>query len=251
LTHYNGNSVDFEELNKIIIKKNICIIEDAAQAYGSKYKNQYLGTIGDFGCFSYHQTKNIHCGTGGALLINNLKYDKIATIIWNRGTNRSDFFKGNASKYVWINKGSTAYLSEIQAAFLYSQIESFNKVQKFRKFIFDRYIKQLKKIKDKIILPSINNYNISNYHLFYILLPEIKSRPNFIKFMKDHKIEVTSHYEALHLSPMIRNKLKIKIKLPLSEELSKKIVRLPMHMNLKTNDIDYISSLTKKFILKS
>jgi dTDP-4-amino-4,6-dideoxygalactose transaminase len=251
ITHYNGNSVDFEELKKIINKKNICIIEDAAQSYGAKYKNKHLGTVGDFGCFSFHQTKNLHCGTGGALLINNLKYKRKATIIWNRGTNRSDFFKGNVKKYVWLSKGSTAYLSEVQAAFLYAQLRYFKKVHNYRKFIFWKYIKGLIDIDHKIILPSFNSFNSSNYHLFYIVLPKKVSRSDFISFMKKHNIEVTSHYEALHLSPMIRNNLKIHVELPISEDLSQRIVRLPMHMNLNKIEVDIICKLTKKFILES
>ena len=248
LSHNNGNSVDFDKLNQLIKKKKICIIEDAAQAFGAKYKNKYLGTLGDFGCFSFHQTKNIHCGHGGALLINNKKFKKIAKIIWDRGTNRSDFINGNVKKYVWINQGNASHISEIQSAFLYSQLLNYKKVEIYRKFIFEKYYKLLSSIENKIKLPKINKFNSSNYHLFYIVLPKFISRNYFIKFMKQKKIQVTSHYEALHLSPMTKRKLKYKCNLPISADLSKRIVRLPMHMNLNDSHIDYICKIIKYFI---
>ena len=250
LTHNNGNTVNFKELKKITKKQNIYIIEDAAQSYGAKYKEKFLGTVGDFGCFSFHQTKNIQCGNGGVLLIKNKKFLKNAITIWNRGTNRSDFLKGNVKKYVWIQKGSSAHLSEIQAAFLYAQLKDFKKVQNYRRFIFNRYLKKLSPISEKVALPKINNFNTSNYHLFYLVLPKNISRSNFINYMKANNIQATSHYESLHLSPMVKNILKLNIKLPVSEDLSKRIVRLPMHMNLKINQIDLICKLVNFFFSK-
>ncbi len=247
VSHNNGNSINFDEIKKIIKKKNIRIIEDAAQAFGAKYKKKYLGTIGDFGCFSFHQTKNIHCGIGGALLVNNNNYQKISKIIWNRGTNRSDFMKGNVKKYVWVNQGNASHLSELQSAFLYPQLLSYKKVIQFRKKIYDKYFKLLNSLKNKIDLPNINSFNTSNYHLFYFVIHNSISRFKFINFMKKKKIKVTSHYEALHLSPMAKNKLKVKSKLPNSESLSKRIIRLPMHTNLKNIEIHYICKNIKKF----
>tara|TARA_Y100000389_G_scaffold201606_1_gene244740 strand:- start:28 stop:1170 length:1143 start_codon:yes stop_codon:yes gene_type:complete len=247
LSHNNGNSVDFKKLKKLINKKKIYIIEDAAQALGAKYKKKFLGTLGDFGCFSFHQTKNIHCGNGGALLINNKKFSKIAKIIWNRGTNRTDFLKGNVKKYVWINQGNASHISEIQSAFLYPQLQNILKVNNIRKKIFYKYLKSLSTLRNIINLPKINKFNTSNYHLFYFLLPKSVRRDNLIKFMKEKKIQVTSHYEALHLSPMAKNKLKINYKLPNSKTLSKKIVRLPMHTNLTNSEINYICINIKRF----
>ena len=134
LVHYNGNSVDFDKLKILIRNKKIFIIEDAAAAFGSKYKN--LGTIGDFGTYSFHETKNLHCGSGGALIVNNNKYLKKARLIWNRGTNREDFEKKKINKYQWVQEGKSSHLSEIQAAFLLSQLKTFknNLIKKKKNF---------------------------------------------------------------------------------------------------------------------
>lgn len=141
LVHYNGNSVDFEKLNIFLKrKKKICVIEDAAAVLGSKYKNKYLGTLGDFGCYSFHESKNIHCGVGGALLINNKKYLKKSKIIWNRGTNREDFDKKKINKYQWVDNGKSYHLSEIQAAFLLSQLKFLEKNLRIKKKFFSLII---------------------------------------------------------------------------------------------------------------
>ena len=137
LVHYNGNSVNFEKLKKILNnKKKIFVIEDAAAALGSKYKNEFLGTKGDFGCFSFHESKNIHCGVGGALLINNETYLNKAKLIWNRGTNREDFENRMVNKYQWMISGKSCHLSEMQAAFLLSQLKSLKKNTIIKKNFF-------------------------------------------------------------------------------------------------------------------
>jgi dTDP-4-amino-4,6-dideoxygalactose transaminase len=252
LTHYNGNSIDFLKFKKIIKNKNITIIEDAAQVYGAKYKNLYLGSIGDFGAFSFHQTKNIHCGSGGALILNNKKYYKNLVRILDRGTNKSDFIKKKTNKYTWISKGVSSTLTEMQSVFLYSQLKKekliLNKRKKFF-YLYKKYIKTNKKYYDK---SDINKYNQSNFHMFYIKLKNLSTRDHLKKYLKKFKIETTSHYEPLHLSTIIKKNTKEKNeKLKNTEKYAKSILRLPLHLSLNEKDIKFISFKINNFFTKN
>jgi dTDP-4-amino-4,6-dideoxygalactose transaminase len=250
VVHYNGNSVDFEKLKKIIGNKKIYVIEDAAQAIGAKYKNFFLGSLGDFGCFSFHNTKNIHCGFGGALVVNNQKFMKNALTIWNRGTNRHEFIKKKTSKYTWVTKGTSTQLSELQSGFLYPQLQNLNKNLKLRKKIYFRYLKNLESGKNNYDLPKLNSFNKSNYHIFYLVLKKKNIRTKLINFMKKFKIELVSHYEPLHQSIAAKKFIGPVIKLKKSEDLPKRIVRLPLHHEITVNDINFVCKKIKIFFKK-
>lgn len=247
LVHYNGNSVNFEKLNIFLkSKKKICIIEDAAAALGSKYKNKYLGTIGDFGCYSFHESKNIHCGVGGALLINNKKYLKKSKIIWNRGTNREDFDKKKINKYQWVDNGKSYHLSEIQSAFLFSQLKYLEKNLRIKKKIFFNYYNQLK-IYDKYFqLPNFNKFNESNYHIFFIVVKNKSTRQSFLNFMNKNLIQTVIHYEPLHASSIGRKLYKEK-DLKRTYDLSKRIIRFPSYVGITDKEIKKTVNLTLKF----
>lgn len=250
VVHYNGNSVDFDKLKQIIGKKNIYIIEDAAQAIGAKFKKSYLGSLGDFGCFSFHNTKNIHCGFGGALVINNKKLSKKALDIWNRGTNKNDFLKKKTSKYTWITKGASVQLSEIHSSFLYSQLRFLKKNLTMRNKICSRYSKNLKNNSNYFEIPKFNLFNKTNNHIFYLVLKNKNIRPKLISYLKKFKIETTSHYEPLHQSIAAKKFIKNNIVLKNSEDLSKKIIRLPLHHEVSNKNIDFISKKIIFFLKK-
>ena len=252
ITHYNGNSIDFLKLKKIVKKNNIVIIEDAAQVYGAKYKKSYLGSIGDFGAFSFHQTKNIHCGSGGALILNNKKYLKNLVRVLDRGTNKSDFIKKKASKYTWVSKGVSSSLTEMQSMFLFFQLKKEKVILNKRKKICLLYSKFIKPNKKYFDICITNKYNKSNFHMFYIKLKNTVARDRLKKYLKQHRIEATTHYEPLHLSKIIKNSTIGKQKyLPNTEKYAKSILRLPLHLNLNQNDIKYISYKINNFFTKN
>ena len=238
IVHHAGQPEDINFFLKLKKKFNFNIIEDAAQCIDLKLGNKYLGSYGDFGCISFHESKNIHCGLGGALIINNKKYNERSHYIWERGTNRKDFDNKKVTKYTWIEMGSNFYPSEFQAIYLYYQLNKISTIQKKRKKAYDQYIKFLKKliIKEKII--GMNLKLKSNYHMKYILLKNRYERDNLKNFMKKKKIHCVSHYEPLHSS-------KVGIKFNLSKlknvkSFSERILRLPMHAELSKKDILHV-----------
>ena len=247
LVHYNGNSVDFDELKILIGNKNIFVIEDAAAAFGSKYKNKYLGTIGDFGTYSCHESKNLHCGTGGALIINNEKYLKKSKLIWNRGTNREDFEKKKVNKYQWVQEGKSSHLSEMQAAFLFSQLKSFKTNLIKKKKIFLQYYNKLKNYTDHFDLPKFNIYNDTNFHTFFLVLKTIRKRKLFLEFMNKNKIQAVIHYEPLHAS-RIGKKIYKKNDLKKTFSMSKRIVRLPNFYQISNKDISFVVKKVINFL---
>ncbi len=167
---------------------------------GQNIKNNFLGTKGDFGCFSFHESKNIHCGVGGALLVNNEAYLKKTKLIWNRGTNREDFENKSVNKYQWMISGKSSHLSEMQAAFLLSQLRILKKNTIIKKKIFFKYFKKLSSFKNHFTVPSFNKFNQTNYHSFFIVVKKKITRQKFIQFMKRNNIQTVIHYEPLHFS---------------------------------------------------
>ena len=245
LVHHAGQSEDINFFLKLKKKFKFKIIEDAAQCIDLKVGNKYLGSMGDFGCISFHESKNIHCGLGGALLINNNKFKNLSHYIWERGTNRKDFDKNNVKKYTWIEIGSNFYPTEFQAFYLYNQLKNISKIQTNRKKNFYTYVENLNKlIKKKLILGM--NLNIkSNYHMKYILLKNLKQREKLKTFLEKKKIHCVSHYEPLHLSKVGR---KIsKLKLNYAKKFSERILRLPMHTELTKNQIIFICKSIENF----
>lgn len=234
VVHYAGIGCNMEKINQIAKKYNLFIIEDAAHAIGSKYKDKYLGTIGTLGTYSFHESKNLNCGEGGAIVINDKKYFERAEIIREKGTNRKKFLKGEVDKYTWIDIGSSCLMSEILAAFLYKQLLSIEKINQKRIKIFNTYYKQLKPLEEneRVRLPIIPFNCMSNGHLFYILVNDEKTRNGLIKYLKSKKIGSTFHYIPLHSSPMGISLGARGERMPITESVSKRLLRLPLYYDL-------------------
>ncbi len=241
--HYAGVSCDMDAIMKIAKKHNLKVVEDAAQGVNARYKDKYLGTIGDIGCYSFHETKNYSCGEGGAILIN---YDddliEKAEIIREKGTNRSKFFRGEVDKYSWVSMGSSFLPSDVLAAILYAQFEKLDKINNLRKAVYERYYYQLKPLEQEGImrLPIIPLECTSNYHIFYILLNSENERNNLMDSLKTRGVNAIFHYVPLHSSQM-GTKLGYKEgDLPITEDLSKRLLRLPMYTGLTEEEQSYI-----------
>lgn len=249
--HYAGVSCDMDKIMNIAKKYNLKVVEDAAQGVNAKYKGRYLGTIGDIGCYSFHETKNYSCGEGGAILIN---YDeelaKRAEIIREKGTNRSQFIRGEVDKYTWIDVGSSYLLSDILASILWAQFEKLDEINSKRKKIYETYYEGLKILEDKgkLKLPVIPKYCQSNYHIFYILLNSEEERNYLLDKLKQKDIQATFHYIPLHISPMGRKLGYKSDDLPVTEDVSKRILRLPIYPELCLEDVNYIIEVIHKLL---
>lgn len=249
--HYAGVACDMDKIMKIARKYNLKVVEDAAQAVDSKYKNKYLGTIGDIGCYSFHETKNVVCGEGGALLINDPKLFERAEIIREKGTNRSKFYRGEVDKYSWVDIGSSYLPSDILAAFLYAQFEKKDLIKSLRAKIFNYYYDNLKPLQEKglIQLPFVPEDCDINYHMFYIILETEEKRNYVMRELKKLGIQAVFHYVPLHTSEV---GLKIGCKkgdLPITEEYSARLLRLPMFADLTQNEQKYIIDKLKKLLM--
>ena len=251
IVHYAGISAQVSEIMKIARTNNLLIIEDAAQAIYSKYKNRYLGTIGHFGILSFHQTKNIFCGEGGALLINNQKDISRAHIIREKGTNRHDFMKGNINRYSWVDIGSSFLPSSLQAAFLFDQLINGFMINDKRKAVFKRYHTFFSKIIKhyNIKIPILSEYNEFNGHFYWIKVPE-GSRSKFISTARLNHIELTSHFEPLHDSKAGKIYGKSYGNLKITNSLSKQIVRIPIHTQMSSSVQKKAIQAIKKTILE-
>ena len=248
IVHYAGIAVDMDKIIAIIKKYNIFLIEDSAQAMDSYYKGRALGNFGHLSAFSFHETKNIQCGEGGLLVINDKKLINKAEIISNNGTNKAAFTRGEVDKYEWLNIGSSYKPADINAAHLFAQIENIDKIQKKRIDLWNRYYKNIIHITN-IKLPFINDYATNNGHIFYIICTTENERNNLIKHLKLKNIIATFHYQCLHKSPF-HTKNNKKIELPNAEGFEKTIVRLPLFYDLSFEQVDYISNEVISFFNK-
>ncbi len=208
VVHYAGVACDMDIIMDIAQRYNLLVVEDAAQAIDSFYKGKPLGGIGHLGCFSFHETKNIQCGEGGMLVINDERFIQRAEIIWEKGTNRAAFFRGESDKYNWVDIGSSFLPSEITAAFLFAQIENLVDIQLKRKEIWNKYYEGLKHLeKNNLIqLPFIPEYATNNAHMFYVLCASTEMRSQLISALKRHDILTVFHYQSLHASPYFAEK---------------------------------------------
>lgn len=237
VVHYAGVACEMDEIMRIANKNNLTVIEDNAHGVFGKYKGQNLGTFGDFAAHSFHETKNISCGEGGALFVKNKEHAERTKIIFEKGTNRSKFLSGQVDKYSWVDKGSSYILSDLLASLLYVQLTSFKKIQSRREKIWHSYNKNLSswaKTCD-IKTPIIPEYCEQTYHMFYLIMPTNELRERFIKFLQDSGITSTFHYLPLELSEMAK-KMKINNEIcKVSNYISSRIVRLPLFYDLKPN----------------
>jgi len=241
--HYAGISPDMDEINRIAAAHKIIVVEDAAQGVNAKYKGRYLGTIGDIGAYSFHDTKNYVSGEGGAFLTNNESLARRGEIIREKGTNRANFLRGEVDKYTWIDLGSSYVLSEILAAVLKHQLDELDLIQERRLRIHYFYVDGLKDLErqEKLRLPIIPEYSETNYHIFYILLPNEKERNRVMKRMKEFGVGATFHYIPLHSSPYAQNVFGTKdLKLPVTDKISSTLLRLPIYPQLEDGEIDYV-----------
>jgi len=242
--HYSGNSTDMDELVKICKKNKIILIEDAAQAIGSKYKGKLLGTFGDLATLSFHETKNITSGEGGALIVNNNKFLDRAKIIREKGTNRAQFKEGLVDKYSWVDTGSSYILSDLNAAYLYPQLKIVEKINKKRIEIVKMY-KKFIKVKNPIYFLQTPKYNTFNGHLCALVFSNNKQRQDFIYFMKSNGITTPFHYVSLHTSPYMINRNNSN--LPGTDKLSECLVRLPLFYKLTKNEVRDVIYYVNKF----
>lgn len=252
LTHYAGVSAQTYEIMNIANMNNLIVIEDAAQAIYSKNKGKCLGTIGHLGVLSFHQTKNIFCGEGGALLINNQEFISRAHIIREKGTNRNEFLEGKINKYSWVDQGSSFLPSSLQAAFLYEQLQNGLKINEKRKIIFENYHIFFSKIIEKydnIKIPSIFEYNKVNGHFYWILVPK-KIRTKFIQKAKLNLIELTTHFEPLHSSKAGINYGKSYETLKKTQLLSEQIIRIPIHTQMTKSEQKLVLNILNKTVVE-
>ena len=247
VVHYAGVSCEMDKIIEIAKKYNLYVVEDAAQALSSTYKSKQLGTIGDLACFSFHETKNVISGEGGALVINNEKFIERAEIIREKGTNRSKFFRGQVDKYTWVDIGSSFLPSDMIAAFLYSQLENMDKINEKRLWIWYKYDEFFKQYDNIIRRPIIPDDCKHNAHMYYVLFKNLDIRTKFIDFMKQNQICTVFHYIPLHSSPAGMKYCKTVGKMDVTNNASDTLVRLPMFYELSKMDMDKIFSLCTEF----
>ena len=241
--HYAGVACEMDEIAQLAKQYDCLVVEDAAHAIGSKYKEQKIGQISDITVFSFHETKNISCGEGGAFLTKHKSIFEAAQIYREKGTNRSQFLNGQVDKYTWVSAGSSPLLAEPLSAILLSQLENLNKFNLRRKNIHEKYIEGLKKINsNKIKLPVIPSDRESNYHLFYILLESNELRNSLLNFLREKNVQATFHYIPLHSSPFGKTLHSAEDQLQHTDSVSGRLLRLPLYPTLTDQEIEKVIS---------
>jgi dTDP-4-amino-4,6-dideoxygalactose transaminase len=233
--HYAGVACEMDTIMDIAHRHNLAVVEDAAQGVMSSYKGRALGSIGDLGCYSFHETKNVISGEGGALLINNSKYASRAEMIREKGTNRSQFFRGQVDKYTWVETGSSYLPGEIIAAFLWAQLQEAEAITSNRLVIWNEYHQSLAELEDQGLLrrPVVPTECIHNAHMYYLLLENLDVRTRFIQSLKSKGIGAVFHYIPLHSSPFaIKSGFEIS-EMPYTNALANRLVRLPLWHGLE------------------
>ncbi|MBQ9122684.1 MAG: dTDP-4-amino-4,6-dideoxygalactose transaminase [Lachnospiraceae bacterium] len=247
--HYAGVSCEMDKIMDIAKRHNLLVIEDAAQGVMSTYKGQPLGTIGDFGAYSFHETKNYSMGEGGALLIKHEKDIEDAEIIREKGTNRSKFFRGQIDKYTWVNYGSSYLPSDMNAAYLYAQLEMAEEINDARLAIWNRYYENLLPLKEagKIELPVVPEGCVHNAHMFYIKTKDLEERTAFIDFLKGKGVMSVFHYVPLHSAPAGVKYGRFHGEDKYTTKESERLSRLPLYYGLTLEQVDFICEVVKEF----
>ena len=248
--HYAGVACDMDKIMEIANKYNLIVVEDAAQAIDSYYKGRPLGSIGHLSAFSFHETKNIIAGEGGMLAINDERFIRRAEIIWEKGTNRAEFFRGEVNKYGWVDTGSSFLPSEVVAAFLWAQLEELDNIQNRRKLLWNKYYELLKPLADKGIftLPDVPDYATNNAHMFYLVCNNLEERTALIKKIKENGAQAVFHYLSLHSSEYYKDKHDGR-DLPNCDRYADCLVRLPLFYELEEKQLEYITSVIKELVL--
>ena len=249
VVHYAGISPDMDKIMKIAKEHNLKVVEDAAQGFMAKYKEKYLGTIGDLGCYSFHETKNYSMGEGGAISINDSKLIERAEIIREKGTNRNKFFRGEIDKYTWVDYGSSYLPSELNCAYLYPQLKKADEINNIRLSAWNYYANNLKELeeKGKIEIQYLPEYSKHNAHMFYIKTKNLEERTELIKYLKENGIQAVFHYIPLHTSPAGKKFGVFHGEDKYTTIESEKLVRLPMYYELTRKDQDEVISKIKEF----
>lgn len=251
--HYAGVACDMDEIMRIAKKHNLIVVEDAAQGVLAYYKDRPLGTIGDYGCFSFHETKNYVMGEGGAIIIKDNEKYLDAEIVREKGTNRAQFIKGMVDKYTWHKVGSSYLPSDILAAMLYGQLVRADEIMEKRMqawYLYNDKLELLEK-NNKLIRPYIPNYAKHNAHMYYIVLPNEKIRDNLISTLKEKGISAVFHYIPLHTSPMGKKLGYKEGSLPVTEEYAKRLLRLPLYADITEDEVNYICDSIFEFFEKN
>ncbi|MBQ3793999.1 MAG: dTDP-4-amino-4,6-dideoxygalactose transaminase [Lachnospiraceae bacterium] len=250
--HYAGVACEMDTIMDIAKRHNLVVIEDAAQGVMSKYKGQALGTIGEFGCYSFHETKNYSMGEGGAIVIKNEKDIERAEIFREKGTNRSKFFRGQIDKYTWVDYGSSYLPSELNAAYLYAQLEKADEIFDDRMSSWNRYYENLKELAEQghIELPTIPADCEHNAHMFYLKAKDLEERTALINFLKSKDILAVFHYIPLHTAPAGQAYGRFHGEDVYTTKESERLMRLPLYYGLKPEEVDYISEQVKAFYQK-
>ena len=256
--HYAGVACDMDAIMSVARKHNLLVVEDAAQALDSYYispatdEKKPLGGIGHLGAMSFHETKNITAGgEGGLLVVNDERFIRRAEILWEKGTNRAEFFRGAVNKYGWVDMGSSFLPAEINAAFLWAQLENLDEIQNKRKALWETYYKLLTPLANKQFfkLPDIPNYATNNAHMFYLLFPDLEKRTALIKYLKENEIQAVFHYLSLHSSEFYKNKHDGR-ELPECDRYMDTLVRLPLFYDLGIEQVEQICETINEFYNK-
>jgi dTDP-4-amino-4,6-dideoxygalactose transaminase len=251
VVHYGGVACDMDSILEIADRYHIPVIEDAAQSVDSYYKNKALGGIGTFGTFSFHETKNITSGEGGMITINDERFFEQAEIVWEKGTNRMAFHRGEVNKYNWVSPGSSFLPSELNASLLYGQINRLDEIQRKRVSIWQTFYDELKPLKEKgcFQLAQIPDYASNNGHLFYLLFNSKHERDAILNYLNDKGILAVFHYLALHQSPYFKNQYQGP-ELVNADKFTNQLMRLPLYYDLKENELQYIIEAIWEFYSK-
>lgn len=247
--HYAGVSCEMDSIMDIAERHHLAVVEDAAQGIMAAYKGRALGTIGNFGCFSFHETKNYSMGEGGALLIRDPKDVEEAEIIREKGTNRSKYYRGQIDKYTWINYGSSYLPSDMNAAYLYAQLEIAEEINDARLSVWRQYYESLKPLAEegKIQLPTVPEGCVHNGHMFYIKTADIEERTRLIDYLKENGIHAVFHYIPLHTAPAGRKFGRFHGEDRYTTRESERLLRLPMYYGLTEDEVEYICGHVRKF----
>ena len=247
--HYAGVSCEMDKIMEIARKYNLKVIEDAAQGVMSTYNGKALGTIGDFGCYSFHETKNYSMGEGGALVINNPIYNEKAEILREKGTDRAKFFRGQVDKYTWVDFGDSYLPSELNAAYLWAQLQNADRINENRLKSWNTYRNAFEKLVEagKIEIPYIPEECIHNAHMFYIKLRNLEERTRYIVYMKEREIQTVFHYVPLHSAPAGLKFGRFSGEDEYTTNESERLVRLPLYYGLKEEDIEKTIKTTIAF----
>jgi len=251
--HYAGVACEMDAISEIAARRSLRVVEDAAQAVGATYKGEFLGTLGDFAAYSFHETKNFVCGEGGAFLAASRRDFERAEILREKGTNRSQFFRGQVDKYTWVDVGSSYLPSDMLAAFLYAQLEHMAEISRLRRQIYERYHAELQPLAERglLTLPVVPADCGTNHHLFHILLADQDQRSALLEHLKRAGILATFHYVPLHTAPVgVRFGYRAGM-LPVTESLSDRLVRLPFYAGMSEADVSSVVSEIGKFLLRA